>query len=372
MKRNKYIWLLWVGVIIIAGILVASMLNSYLADKHKNEMDKKHVVIKKDLQWVEENAYFEIDMKVEEKEYQVFIVGEGERKYQQVEDNELGKKDDTIVTGDFAFFLWTEEYGNEVVKQELELPNPMTFNLSQKNTGTFVVNQQNIAAIFQGKETNEVMAYFYTIQGEKLVTLTDYGMRIYSENIKNIQQNYIQTLRKKDEKIMEFDTWMLEPKTGKLVKLDATSVDNKETIKNWLEKEEFYYPYKNLTITPNLMSLAEQGMLIGAQYPIGTNIKEIKKINSNYTMEDYNQKYSQLDFPEVTYRYDKSTKLVTSISIPGIRLKESVQSIQDTLGKPEDFVTKEDGYVATYSAGNYKLIIQLDLSQRIKSIKLVK
>lgn len=372
MKRNKYIWLLWVGVIIIAGILVASMVNSYLTDKQKNEIEKKHVVIKKDLQWVEENAYFEINMKVKEREYQVFIVGEGERKYQQLEDNELGKKDDTIVTGDFAFYLWTEAYGNEVVKQELELPNPMTFNLSPKNTGTFLVNQQNIAAVFQGNEANEVMAYFYTIHGEKLVTIKDYGMRIYSKNIKNIQQNYIQTLSKKDEEIMEFDTWMLEQETGKLLKVDATSVDNMEVIQNWLDKEEFYYPYKNLSVTSSLMNLAEQGMLIGAQFPIGTNIKEIKKLNSNYTIEDYNQKYSQLDFPEVTYYYDKSTELVTSISIPGIRLKESVQSIQDILGKPEDYVTKEDGYVATYTAGNYKLIIQLDLSQRIKSIRLMK
>ncbi len=372
MNRNKYIWLLWVGVIIIAGILIASIVNSYLIEKHKNEIDLNHTVIKKDLQWVKENAYFEMDMKVKEKEYELYIVGEGERKYQQVEDNELGKKDDTIVKGDFSFFLWTEEYGHEAAKQELKLPNPITFNLSQKNIGTFLVNQQNIAAVFQGEEANEVMAYFYTIHNGELVTLTDYGMRIFSKDIKNIQQNYIQTLRKKDKEIMEFDTWMLEQNNGKLLKVDATSVDNKEIIENWLDEEEFYYPYKNLSVTSSLMNLAEQGMLIGAQYPIGTNIKEIKKINSNYMEEEYNQKYNQLNFPEVTYYYDKSTELVTSISIPGVRLKESVQSIQDTIGKPEDYVTKEDGYVATYSAGNYKLIIQLDLSQRIKTIRLVK
>lgn len=372
MKRNKYIWLLWVGVMIIAGILVASMVNSYLAEKQKNEMDKKHVVIKKDLQWVEENAYFEIDMKVKEKVYQVFIVGEGERKYQQVEDNELGKKDDTIVSGDFSFYVWTKEYGNDVVKQELELPNPLIFNLSQKNIETFLVNQQNIAAVFQGEEANEVMAYFYTIHKEKLVALTDYGMKIYSKSIKNIQQNYIQTLRKKDNEIMEFDTWMFEPTNEKLLKVDGTSIGNKEIIKNWLEQEEFYFPYKNLSVTTSLLNLAEQGMLIGAQYPIGTNINEIKKINSSYTDTEYNQKYNQLDLPEVTYYYDKDTELVTSISISGIRLKESVQAIQDTLGKPEEYVTKDDGYVATYLAGNYKLLIQLDLSQKIKSIRLVK
>lgn len=66
-----------------------------------------------------------------------------------------------------------------------------------KNIATFLVNQQNIAAVYQGEEANEVMAYFYTIHDGKLVTLTDYGMRIFSKNIKNIQQNYIQTLRKK-------------------------------------------------------------------------------------------------------------------------------------------------------------------------------
>ncbi|PAD82806.1 DUF4309 domain-containing protein [Niallia circulans] len=372
MKKNKYIWLILVGVIIIAGILITSMVNSYLTEKHKNELDQKHMVIKKDLQWTKDNAYFEIDINVKEKKYELYIIGEGERKYQQVEDTDLGEKDDTIVTGDFAFYLWTKEYGKKAVKQDLELPNPMTFNLSQKNIGTFLVNQQNIAAVYQGKEANEVMAYFYTIHDGKLVTLTDYGMRIYSKNIKNIQQNYIQTLREKDTDQMEFDTWMLEQKSGKLVKVDGTSIKNKEIINKWLDDTEFYYPYKNLSVTSSLKNLAEQGMLIGAQYPIGTNIKEIKKINSNYTIKDYNQKYSQLDFPEITYYYDKKTDLVTSISIPGIRLKESVQSIQDTIGKPDDFVTKEAGSIATYTAGNYKLIIQLDLSQRIKSISLVK
>lgn len=67
MKRNKYIWLLLVVVIIIAGILITSMVNSYLTEKHKNELDQKHMVIKKDLQWTKDNAYFEIDMNVKER-----------------------------------------------------------------------------------------------------------------------------------------------------------------------------------------------------------------------------------------------------------------------------------------------------------------
>lgn len=371
MRKANYIWLLWIMLIFIIGPVGATLINSYLENKQKIDINKEQI-IKKDLEWVQENSYFTINMKVNDRDYEIFLVGEGERKYQLFEENELGKKDDTIIKGDFSFYLWNEEDGQVAYKQEVNLPNPMTFNLSKKNTSTFMMNQQNIVTIFQEKSANEFFAYFYTINKEKVVELSDSRMKLFSRNIKSIQQNYLQTITEEDDSNVNFETWMLEKEDRKLKKIDTTSIKNKANIKKWLEEDEYYYPFKNVTITSNMLTLAKQGMLIGTQYPIGTNIKAITKINDNYVVKEDKQNNVRVIFPEVTYYYDKQTDVVTSVAIPGVRLKDSIQSIQDVLGKPDSFVSNDNGYLVKYSAHNYELFLQLDELQMIKSIKLKK
>lgn len=369
MRKAKNMWLLWTLLVIIVFSVGATLLNFYIDNKKTTNINKDTIGTR-DIDWVEQNAYFTINMKVNDRDYEIYLVGEGEKKSQLAEDNTLGKKDDTIVRGDFSFYLWNEEYGQLAYRQDVQLPNPMTFNLSAKNSSTYMVNQQNIAAILQENSKNNLVAYFYSINKNKLISVSDGGLNLSSRNIKSIQQNYLQTMSKQDEENVHFDTWMLEKNKLKLEKVDETLISDKEVIAKWLEEGEYYYPFKNVKIDSNIITLAEQGLLIGTQYPIGTSIKEIIKINPDYVVKDADIQEARLIFPEVTYYYDTGTEMVTSVSIPGVRLKESIQSFKNALGEPNSLVNIDNEYMATYDANNYQLLIHLDESQMIQSIQL--
>jgi len=371
MKKLNKKWLLWSIFIIAVCILGASLLNYYVYKKQSTNVNKS-TNSKQDLEWVKNNSYFTINMKINGNDYEIFLVGEGERKSELIEENEIGMKDDTIIKGNFSFYLWKEANGKYAYKQEVELPNPMTFNLSKKSTSTYMVNQQNIAAIFQDLGEKDVLTYFYTIEKGKVVNLTDNGLHLLSRNIKSIQQNYLQTISKQENPKVNFDTWMLQKENMKLTTMDTTTVQSEETIENWLNKEDYYYPFKDITITTSMLTLAKQGMLIGSQYPIGTNVKEITKINADYINEETRNKENQLKYSDVTYLYDKKTGLVTSIWIPGVRFKERIQSLEKILGKPESFISKENGYLVIYKASKYQLQFQLDDSLVITSVQLKK
>lgn len=371
MRKANYKWLLWIVVVITIFSIGAILLNSYINNKQTNNINKNNVLTR-NIDWVEQNAYFTINMKVNDQDYEIYLVGEDEKRTQLTEDNALGKKDDTIVKGKFSFYLWNENDGQLAYRQSVQLPNPMTFNLSKKNTSTFMVSQQNIAAILQENSKNNLSAYIYTINKDKLVSVSDGVLNLSSRSIKSIQQNYLQTMSEKDEGNVYLDTWVLKKKKMKLEKVDETLISNEEVLKKWLEKGEYYFPFKNIEIHSNIITLAEQGLLIGTQYPIGTSIKEIIKINPEYDVKDADTEEARLIYPEVTYYYDSKTEMVTSVSIPGVRLKESMQSFSDALGEPESLVYEDNEYTATYDAHNYQFIIQLDESQMVQFVQLKK
>lgn len=369
MKYKKYISMLVLCLIIM--IVGAVQINSYQL-KNKNINNNKEEY--KTIDSLQENALYNLDLIEDNDDVEVYLLAETEDKYYLEEESYLGKKGDPIIEGNFTFYLATATNEQRAFKQQVKLPDRMVFNLTKKNISTYTLKERPISAIIQKYSKDKTVAYLFTVKDNQLVSLTESGLDVYERKIKNIQQNYLQTMNKIAENEFEVSTWKLDNNQKKLVDLDRTTVSNQEIVNTWLDEEDYYYPFKNLDVSSSILSTAKQGMLIGSQYPIGTNIKEIEKVNKKYVSTEQKNGISQIIYPEVTYYYDNKTEQVTSISIPGIRFKENLQTIQKELGEPKELVADKEnnGFIATYTAGNYSLIIKLNSTQDMEEMLLQK
>ncbi|MGP7818310.1 hypothetical protein [Niallia sp. 01092] len=371
MKPYQYIFL----VLICLAVIIVTVIR--INEKNQNLetiSDSKQTEEKKELSQVKEKALYEWNIREGNEEYEAYLVGEEEKQYTLKENNTFGKVDDPIIEGDFSFYLANEKNGPFAFKQAAGMKEPFVFNLMNKNKSTYYVNKHTIAAIFQQAAKDETKAYLYTIKNGELSFLTNEAVPIYDNKIKNIQQNYLQTINKIDEKTFEFTTWTLDPKQLKLEPLDVTSVQEKGIVENWLMDEMYYYPFKNLAITSSVIRKASEGMLIGSQYPIGTNSNEIKTSNEHFIKEEVKKDVITLVFPEVTYYYNKKNEQVSAISIPGIRLKGTLENVKEMLGEPDAYFVnkKKNEAVAIYHAGNYELKILVNNAQIIQTLELSK
>ncbi|MFT8319689.1 MAG: DUF4309 domain-containing protein [Bacillus sp. (in: firmicutes)] len=369
MKPYIYICLVVLGLTVM--IINTINKNEKQKDLEINKVSKQ-TEEKRDVNWVRENALYEWDLKEGNKEYAAYLVADQEKKYTLKEANTLGNEEDPILEGKFSFYLANEKDNVFAYKQTVEMEDYFVFNLMNKNNDTFYVNKHTIAAILQQTAPDETRLYMYTIKNGKLMYIKESGLSIYKNRIKNIEQNYLQTVTERDKKVFEITTWILNAKEMNLEMLDNTIVQDNRAIENWVEKEA-YYPFKNLSIGSSVMSKAKEGMLIGSQYPIGTTSNEIKKSNENYIQKEVDKDTIALIFPEVTYHYDKNNELVTAIEIPGTRLKETMDNVREALGEPDLIVNKKDkGAIATYHAGKYELKMDINHAELIETVELRK
>lgn len=361
---------IYISIIILCffGVMIFAI-NANFSEKNQATKVVEKVVEKKAVSWVQENALFELNMKNGNKEYEAYLVSESQKKYNLQQENMYGKRYDQLVEGDYSFYV-TDDKSEYAYKQADKMQN-MTFNTSKKNKSTFYVNKHTIAAIYQQRNEDAIDAYMYSIKKGKIVLLSDEVLQLYDRKIKNIQQNYLQTISKTDKETYEVKTWMLDSEKMRLNELDSTMVKDKEVVSNWLETEEYYYPYKNVQDISNMIIKAEQGMLIGSQYPIGTNIDVIKESNPNYLKEEKQKDTVSVIYPEVTYYYNEKEEQVTGISIPGIRLKTNLQQLETSFGEPNSYI-KNKKMTAVYEAGKYELHFVITDSQEIGSIQLIK
>ncbi|GKU84425.1 YjgB family protein [Niallia sp. NCCP-28] len=361
---------IYIGIIILCliGVTIFAV-NFNIGQKDSATKVAEETADKKAISWVQENALYELNMRNGNKEYEAYIVSENQKKYNLQQENKYGKKDDQLVEGDYSFYVVDDK--SEHAFKQTESMRHMTFNTSQKNKSTFYVNKHTVAAIYQQRSEDVIDTHMYAIRNGKLVLLSDETLNLYVRKIKNIQQNYLQTISKADKGTYEIKTWMLDSETMQLKELDSTEIKDKDVVSDWLQVEEYYYPYKNVQDISNIISKAEQGMLIGSQYPIGTNMDVIKKSNPNYIKEEKQKDTVTVTYPEVTYYYNEKEKQVKAISIPGIRLKTTLQDLEVKFGQPKSY-RKNKEITAVYEAGKYELHFVITDSQEIESIQLMK
>ncbi len=366
---------IYISMLILCAVLIVVGTIQYSINKNKESEASAKASETKKINWIIENAISSITIKEDNEVYEAYLIGDETEKYTLKEDNFLGDKDDTIVEGAFSLYLTAEsEDDTKEYKQVIKLRNPLIFNTKNKNISTYTVNKHSIIAIYQTKSKDNTVASLYAVDDGELTSLTTTEIPVLKRKIKSIQQNYLQTAEKKQDNVYEVTSWTLDSGRLQLKEADKTSIDNEKAIERWVEEEDYYLPFKNLTISKDILTIAEQGMLMGSQYPIGTSISEITKSNDEYIKTEQNDGLMMVEYPEVTYYYDGKTKQVNSIAIPGMRLKVDMSAVNKALGKPEAIAANKEnnGYIATYSANHYEMKFILDSNQHVQSIQLVK
>ena len=365
---------IYIGMLLLCAVLVV-VGAIQLSSKKTDENEASAKLAETQVEWIMENAISSLTLKEDNEVYEAYLVGDETEKYPLKEDSFLGDKDDSIVEGEFSLYLTAEsEDDKKELKQAIKLRDPLVFNIKNKNISTYTVNKHSIIAVYQTKAKDNTVASLYVMKDGELTSLTKKEIPVLKRKIKSIQQNYLQTAEKKNSDLYEVTTWTLSSERLQLKETDTTYIDKEKEMERWLEEEEYYLPFKNLTLSKDVLTIAEQGMLLGSQYPIGTSISEITKSNKEYTDTKQSDGTMMVTYPEVTYYYDGKTKQVTSITIPGMRLKINMSIINEILGKPDTFSANKEhnGYIATYTANHYEMKFILDSSQQLEQIQLVK
>jgi hypothetical protein len=339
---------------------------------------------KKDTSWLKEKSLYRFEAADGSLAYEIYIYAENETTLKLEEAGILGDKQDTIHEGNYSVYM-AKKGAKSAFKQNILSSLPLVFSDEVKGAYPLKLGDKTLLAIVQPEGDSKFSAELYSIQdGELKIVLADEGIQsILGPEIKAIKQEYIQTVQFIDDKQgWVFSTWAFDKKKLEIhqisetiyndsVKKDGLS-EGEKWYKIWTAAEENYHPFYNIQLEKGIVDKAAQGILTGSQYPIGTNINEVKKASPPHIEAGKNGKYSYLKYPEVTYYYDEATQEVAVVSIPGIRLQATLADIEEMFGKPFRESSSGAEVLAIYAAGKYNIDVYADQSGKIKSIQLRK
>ncbi|MCM3090520.1 MULTISPECIES: hypothetical protein [unclassified Cytobacillus] len=335
---------------------------------------------KKETVWLESNSLYQIEAADGKKKYTVFLYSEDERRTTLAEDSAKGKKGDTYFTGHYSVYL-AENGSKEAYKQDaLSDGAEMSFNLSKEQVYTQKMRNKTIISIFQSKGENLVKGQLLAIKDGEVVRIsTEKDMTTTSNaKIKTINQKFIQTAQNKND-VWVISTWHFNEETYSMslhdrIELSSEDQSDIDWMNLWLKKEALYYPFKNLALSGDALEKAKQGIPLGSPFPIGTNISEIKKSDPNFVKEGFEDGSPFVMYPEITYYFERETGNVTAISIPGQRVRTSMNEITSMFGTPaavrEEKLSGET--ISTYPADKYSIELISDLDGNVSEIVLRK
>ncbi|KON89808.1 hypothetical protein AF332_25340 [Sporosarcina globispora] len=335
---------------------------------------------RKDTVWLEEKSLYQMDATDGKMKYTVYLLAEDERRTILEEDSAKGKKGDSYLTGHYSVYL-AEKGSKEAFKQDgLNDNAEMSFNPSKEQVYTQKMRNKTIISIFQSKGEGLVKGQLLAIKdGEVLKISTEKEVITSSKaKIKNINQKYLQTAQNKNDRWV-ISTWQFNEETLSMslhdqIELQEDNHSDIDWMDLWLKEETLYYPFKNLALSVDAIEKAKQGILLGSPYPIGTNISEIKKSDPNYIMEGFGNGSPFVMYPEITYYFERETGNVTAISIPGQRVRTSIDEVIAMLGTPAE-VREEmlsGASISTYMADKYTIEIISDLEGTVRELVLRK
>jgi hypothetical protein len=335
---------------------------------------------KKETVWLEGKSLFQVEAADGKKKYTIYLYSEDERRTILEEDSAKGKEGDSYFTGHYSVYL-AENGSKEAYKQDvLDDSSEMSFNLSKEQVYTQKMRNKTIISIFQSKGENLVKGQLLAIKdGEVVGISTEKDMATTSKaKIKTINQKYIQTAQnKKDGWVIS--TWLFNEETYSMSlqdRIELSSEDHSaiDWMNLWLKKEALYYPFKNLALSGDAIEKAKQGIPLGSPFPIGTNISEIKKSDPNFVEEGFEDGSPFVMYPEITYYFERETGNVTAISIPGQRVRTTMNEITAMFGTPaavrEEKLSGET--ISTYLADKYSIDMISDLEGNVSEIVLRK
>jgi hypothetical protein len=393
-KMNKLIY----GMLMLLSMLTAACSNQIhtsLAEEISNktvkqEDDSAVLTIqtegkeKKDTSWLKEKSLYSFEAADGGLAYEIYIYAENETTLKLEQSGVLGDKQDTVHEGNYSVYM-AKKGAKSAFKQDILSSLPLVFNEKVKGAYPLKLGDKTLLAIVQPEGESRFSAELYSIHdGElKIVQSGEEIQSILGPEIKAIKQEYIQTVQSiGDNEGWVFSTWAFDKQKLEINQVSETVYDDsamkdglsegEKWFEIWSAAEENYHPFYNIQLEKGIVDKAAQGILTGSQYPIGTNINDVKKASPPSIEAGKKGKYAYLKYPEVTYFYDEATQEVAVVSIPGIRLQSTLADIKKMFGEPFRESRRGTEVLAIYAAGKYNIDVYADQSGKIKSVQLRK
>ncbi|PWW25554.1 hypothetical protein DFO73_113154 [Cytobacillus oceanisediminis] len=333
---------------------------------------------KKDSVWLKNKSLYQFEAADGKLKYTVYLFAEDQGNTILEEDSQKGKKGDSYYTGHYSVYL-AEKDSKVAYKQDvLSEASEMVFNSSQEQVYTLKMRNKTIISVFQPKGQDEAKGHLLAVKDGEVIEISSEKDVITSSlaKIKRVNQKFIQTVQNRQDKWV-VSTWLFNEETLSLTLHDREelgSENNASWMNKWIEDEAFYYPFKNLELSSDVIEKAKQGIPLGSPYPIGTNISEIKKSEPDFIKEGFEDESPYVMYPDITYYYESETRNVTAISIPGQRMRTTIDEIKTLFGNPAE--VKDDpntgGTLSVYTADKYAIEVFSDQAGQVSKIHLTK
>ncbi|KAB2336060.1 hypothetical protein F7731_11115 [Cytobacillus depressus] len=384
MKNIFYI----ISLIILSGTLSACSNETIAANEeektNKRTSSSEIMAISetkeiKNTDLLKEKSLYQFEASEGTNEYIVFVYAEDEQSLLREEIGQGGKN--PLYKGHYSIYLAEKDSAVAYKQGEVGSGGPFVFNQSSHQAYAINLGKNTIIAILESGEHGNSKPFLYSIKDGELREVYTEGKfaGIFGTEIKNINHKYLQTAHLQENNIWKFITWEFDEETLVLKLKDETELNAEEDNKGeywynrWQENSEFYFPFLNLELSSDVVEKAKQGIPLGSPYPIGTNIANIKKSEPNYMEDAFLEEPPYLMYPDITYYYDKITGTVTAVSIPGERVKTTLDKIKELFGKPDQ--EERDGHgemKAIYNADKYVVEILSKETGEVEDIYLRK
>lgn len=384
MKNYLYILSLMLFSGALAGCSNETIaLTNAMQDKQETqkEAQRKQAIMsdgkeQKDTLWLKENSHFQFEVKDGEFIYTLFLFAEDEM-------SKLVRKEQ-YYSGHYSVYLAEKDSAVAYKQNILQEMEELTFHFSSEQVYPLNIGNKTLIGILQPQDAKSSTPLLLAVKdGEvQIVQTADVLPSIYGYEMKAINQKYLQTAHIQTNNEWKFVTWEYDNDAMKLIKIDESDLaksDQAELFDHdwyslWSEKSENYFPYLNLELNGDVIEKAKQGIPLGSPYPIGTNISNIKKAAPNFMMEGIQEGVPFVMYPEFTYFYNEASGIVTAVSIPGERMKMTMDEIIRLFGEPdfEGYDGFSQNRKAIYVADKYTIEVKTNVNEEVNSIDLQK
>ncbi|MFV8826418.1 hypothetical protein [Alkalihalobacterium sp. APHAB7] len=369
------------------------------AEENAEENDPHANVKTESLDVLDANSRFVLPMRDEHNQaYQIHIYAEDEQRGTLDAPSFQGAEGDVIYSGFYNLYVSENDSDYGVKQEHLSLFYTDEGFSQTFNEGVEMAyisshpDSLDILVLYQREATNVNSVHLFAIQNGQLqsVTPTDHWISLFGGQFKNIGDGRFQTVDYLNHEAdighgWVFNTWELEKETLALNLIDQ-KVYNDETYydgfnfgqdlyRQWNSDTSFHFPYAFIPITREWLTLAEQGLLPTAKFPLGTSYETIVAekggpIESNDMIGGVATHF----FNHVGYStYFTGEDDVIVLVLRGDLITGDVDTLIDTLGQPDRQMIDEryiDTELLYYEAGRYELAIEVRNSDEIFTVTL--
>ncbi|MCA1321622.1 hypothetical protein LC085_17080 [Bacillus tianshenii] len=311
-----------------------------------------------------------------------FILNDGDQSYEVFlyldEAENLSKADpeyfahDEESAGEVMFFLAAS--GSPKATHQIHLSEELsTRGLTKDDSYSSIVEDLSTKTLLSLFKKIDEESYEYTgfiVEGGKL-TLLDLGEQagmLYRDSIKVIEKQYVQTVHYvpsagPDESPHEYKTWKWNEDQASLEFFDSTKPDRvwDYEFTKWIEGDVHsqYVYFQTIKLTKELFSKISEGRLLGVEFALGDNIKEVKEKRSEMKDEHGFKGAVLSSYLDAGYIHLYDTGEIAEILLHRYQLKATKEDVIEILGPPtfEDVNDMDGGYLMEYEIENRLLFI---------------